>query len=180
MQVFARGGGKGSSFESDKRRRGRPAHLRSPYDSPLRDGNRDRLIGLLTDRAARTLLRYLMETNVNVYQWLMLYMDRNPIPFSGNASWDEVSGDAFLRRLLAMGVTPAKFNAGQDPMYDPYAEVGVDARNLAQRIMEIRTHLAKEFTQELSVVSDENAYLLKETLTSSLQKTLESMDEESL
>ena len=33
-----------------KRRRGRPAWLRSPNDSPYRDGNRDRLIGLLTDR----------------------------------------------------------------------------------------------------------------------------------
>ena len=36
-----------------KRRRGRPAWLRSPTDSPYRDGNRDRLIGLLTDRCAR-------------------------------------------------------------------------------------------------------------------------------
>lgn len=34
-----------------KRRRGRPAHLRSPTDSPLRDGNRDRLVGLLTKRS---------------------------------------------------------------------------------------------------------------------------------
>ena len=41
---------KGQNFEDKKRRRGRPAHLRSPYDTPLRDGNRDRLIGLLTDR----------------------------------------------------------------------------------------------------------------------------------
>ena len=41
---------KGKNFEDKKRRRGRPAHLRSPYDTPLRDGNRDRLIGLLTDR----------------------------------------------------------------------------------------------------------------------------------
>jgi hypothetical protein len=41
---------KGDNFENSKRRRGRAAHLRSPYDSPLRDGNRDRLIGLLTDR----------------------------------------------------------------------------------------------------------------------------------
>ncbi len=27
---------------------------RTPYDSPLRDGNRDRLIGLLTERATKT------------------------------------------------------------------------------------------------------------------------------
>lgn len=35
---------------SSKRRRGRPAWMRSPTDSPLRDGNRDRLVGLLTER----------------------------------------------------------------------------------------------------------------------------------
>lgn len=40
----------GNVFQGDKRRRGRPAHLRSPYDTPLRDGNRDRLLGLLTER----------------------------------------------------------------------------------------------------------------------------------
>lgn len=41
---------KGKSYENSKRRKGRPAHLRSPFDTPLRDGNRDRLIGLLTER----------------------------------------------------------------------------------------------------------------------------------
>ena len=34
--------------------------MRSPYDSPLRDGNRDRLIGLLTERAVKTLMCYLV------------------------------------------------------------------------------------------------------------------------
>lgn len=37
-------------FQGDKRRKGRPAHMRSPYDTPLRDGNRDRVLGLLTER----------------------------------------------------------------------------------------------------------------------------------
>jgi hypothetical protein len=98
------------------------AHLRSPYDSPLRDGNRDRLIGLLTERwgpvcvagsrcavcrggrvcgrpappvrsvtvssarpsshrrAAKTLMVYLMETNANVYSWLVEFYKAHPIP----------------------------------------------------------------------------------------------------
>ena len=38
------------------RNRGR---LRDPYDTPLRDGNRDRLYGLLTQRSVATLLHYL-------------------------------------------------------------------------------------------------------------------------
>ena len=40
------------------RRQGRPPSQRSPDDSPLRDGNRDRIEGLLTMRAAKTLLYY--------------------------------------------------------------------------------------------------------------------------
>ena len=44
------------------------------------DPNRDRLIGLLTERAARTLLYYLSETNLNVYHWFLCYMKENPIP----------------------------------------------------------------------------------------------------
>lgn len=46
----ARRSNKGSSYSNKTRRRGRAAWLRSPEDSPLRDGNRDRLMGLLTDR----------------------------------------------------------------------------------------------------------------------------------
>ena len=46
----ARRSGKGSSYSNKNRRRGRAAWLRSPDDTPLRDGNRDRLMGLLTDR----------------------------------------------------------------------------------------------------------------------------------
>lgn len=41
--------GKGKMTEKN-RRRGRPAWQRSPDDTPMRDGNRDRLIGLLTER----------------------------------------------------------------------------------------------------------------------------------
>ena len=41
---------------------------------------RDRLIGLLTERASRTLLYYLSETNQHVYHWLIIYIRENPIP----------------------------------------------------------------------------------------------------
>ena len=41
---------KGNSFEKADRRRGRPAWLRSPDDSPLRDANRDFMLGVLTAR----------------------------------------------------------------------------------------------------------------------------------
>ena len=61
---------KGMSYTNESRRRGRPAHVRSPDDSPLRDGNRDRLIGLLTKRAAKTLEYYFVETNLTYHHWL--------------------------------------------------------------------------------------------------------------
>lgn len=37
--------------------------IRDPDDSPMRDGNRDRLYGLLTERACSTLVWYTFETN---------------------------------------------------------------------------------------------------------------------
>lgn len=44
----------------------------------------------------------------------------------------------------------------------------VDPRNIAQRIMEIRSQIAKEWIEELTLVSEENSLLMRETLTSSL------------
>lgn len=37
-------------------------------------------------RAARTLVVYLQETNLNVCQWLMAFMRENPITLTG--SWE--------------------------------------------------------------------------------------------
>ena len=41
----------------------RTGRTTDPYSTPLRDGNRDRLYGMLTQRSAATLLTYLSETN---------------------------------------------------------------------------------------------------------------------
>ncbi len=38
------------------------------------------MVGLLTERSARTLLYYLQETNLNVFYWLQAYMQAYPIP----------------------------------------------------------------------------------------------------
>ncbi len=156
------------------RRKGRPAWTRNPDDTPLRDGNRDRLIGLLTERymvlwvdgvsvvygdcggctrrcypccyclsdymlllsvtilyvcdyvnpphthkhtythtnkhtrAAKTLLYYLSETNLHVFHWFQAFIKAHPIPRNGD--WDDVSGETFLRTLLAMSPDQAKFD----------------------------------------------------------------------
>lgn len=59
------------------------------------------------------------------------------------------AGEAFLRQLLSMPIEEAQYAQGKlrDTMYNNFASLHVDPRQLAQRIMEIRTQLAKEFTQ---------------------------------
>ncbi|GIL88708.1 hypothetical protein Vretimale_17286 [Volvox reticuliferus] len=159
---------KGKSFSGERRRRGRPAHLRSPDDSPLRDGNRDRLMGLLTERAAKTLAYYLIETNHNVHHWVNRFIKEHPIPRDGN--WDDVSGDTFLRTLLSMPIEEAT-PWGRDPVFHNTSASDVDPRSIAQRIMEIRAQLATEFIEDLKQVTEENKLLQLETLQASLLST---------
>lgn len=161
---------KGKAYEKKTRRRGRPAHTRSPDDTPLRDGNRDRLMGLLTERAVKTLLFYLMETNLNLHYWLSAFLAAHPIPRDG--AWDDVSGESFLRTLLGMPVQEAKYSVGRSQMYDHVKGMGVDPRSLAQRIMDIRRQMATEFIIDLQDVPEENLLLLRESLSSSLEKLL--------
>ena len=53
-------------------------------------------------------------------------------------------------------------------MYDATKYFGVDPRGIAQRVMEIRSQLAREMAQDLAGVAEENALLMRETLASSL------------
>ncbi|CAG9465381.1 unnamed protein product [Pedinophyceae sp. YPF-701] len=160
----------GKSYESQTRRRGRPAWKRKPEDTPLRDGNRDRLIGLLTLQAAKTLAYYLSETNLPVYCWFVEYMQENRIPRNG--SWDEVSGEAFLRGLLSQPVQEARWKVSRDALYDNFGGASVDPRSIAQRVMDIRKVLAKEFIQDLSDIEEENNILYRETLQTSIRNSL--------
>ncbi len=56
----------------------------------MRGGARDRVVGLLTERSARTLLYYLQETNLNVFYWLQAYMQAYPIPRARPALFGDV------------------------------------------------------------------------------------------
>eukprot|EP00793_Prasinoderma_coloniale_P001361 PRCOL_00005136-RA len=118
---------------------------RNPDDSPLRDGNRDRLMGLLTERAAHTLRFYLLETSPPVCKWWDLYIKAHRIPLTGE--WHEVSGDEFIRELMR---TP-------DVEYDPFnndekfarGSFRISPREMAQRVLSVRSQLAKEFIEDL-------------------------------
>ena len=138
------------------RNRGR---LRDPYDSPLRDGNRDRLFGLLTQRAAASLLVYLVETNQNLAKWLQAFLHEHPIPRSGRP--EELSGDLMLQTLLCLP---------EERIENPYTgeSLTIDPRSLAQRILDVRSALAVEWVQDLAHVKAENADMLRQSLTLSL------------
>ena len=205
-------------FSNAKRRKGRAAHLRSPDDTPLRDGNRDRLMGLLTERAAKTLLYYMFETNPTLYGWFNMYLKvrcmcsildarrstlefrraphaltpflraplvrsfarslvrsfkkENEIPREG--SWDDVSGETFLRKLLSLQMEETSWaqQVGVENIYNSFGGLVVDPRNVAQRVMEVRGQLAKEMIQDLQQVSEENSLLMRETLLTSLSLDL--------
>jgi hypothetical protein len=158
---------KGSSFEKKYRRRGRPAYLRSPDDTPLRDANRDFMLGVITARACRTLIVYLQETNLTAAQWLVTYMQENPLTLTG--SWEDISGDNFVRKLLTKPVEAASYDLGREDLYNNAATIGVDPRSIAQRILQIRYEIAKELIQDLQLVPEDNNQLLRETLTMSLE-----------
>ena len=166
----------GASFSNAKRRKGRAAHLRSPDDTPLRDGNRDRLMGLLTERAAKTLLYYFFEMNPTLYGWFNQYLKENEIPREGN--WDDISGETFLRTLLSMNIEETSWGqqVGVDNLYNSFGGLIVDPRNIAQRVMEVRGQIAKEMIQDLMDVGEENSLLMRETLLTSLSLDLEADD----
>jgi hypothetical protein len=164
-----RGSMRGTSVSADneKRRRGRSAHLRSPDDTPLRDGNRDRLMGLLTDRAARTLAASVDDDNPALNQWMGLYLGEHSIPKDGN--WSDVSGENFLRTLLTKPVEEISGSfSDEDDSFLTRSPVGGDPRAIASRIMELRHDIAKEWLQELELVKEENMLLISETLMKSM------------
>ena len=161
------------------RRQGRPPSQRSPDDSPLRDGNRDRIEGLLTMRAAKTLLYYCTETNQHLYRWLGLYINENPIPDAG--AWEDVSGETFLRGMLqgeGARVIPEVKAALVDPLFDCSPVLGVDPRQVAQRILDVRKQLIQEAIEDMEGIKANNYKLITESLTLSLGSLDEPASEE--
>jgi hypothetical protein len=64
-----------------------------------------------------------------------------------------------------------------DSLYDCTGGVVVDPRSIAQRIMEIRSQIAKEWIEELTLVSEENSLLMRETLATSLSMDLDDSED---
>jgi hypothetical protein len=123
--------------------------------------------GLLTERAVRTLLHYCTETNQHLHGWLSAYAEANPVPHRG--SWEDISGDTFLLGLLQQNVVvQVSARPGMDPLFDCSPRLSIDPRQVAQRIMDIRAVLAREFVEDLKGVEEDNLQLLRDCLTINL------------
>ena len=141
-----------------------------------------RLFGLLTQRAAITLVFYLHETNQVLCKWFSNFVAANPVPRSG--SNDESSGDELLRKLLCLGeqridnpcVHGHRSNCLKaHPMSSPFLlrytfeSFSFDPGSLVSRLLEVRAELAREWAEDLRWVKAENADLLRSNLQCSLQ-----------
>ena len=83
------------------------------------------------------------ETNQHLYRWLGLYINENPIPDAG--AWEDVSGETFIRGMLqgeGARVIPEVKAALVDPLFDCSPVLGVDPRQVAQRILDIRKQVS--------------------------------------
>ena len=138
-----------------------------PDRSPFFDGNRDRLYGLLTERAVNTLSFYLMELNMEAHFWLVAYWKANRIPKQG--SWEEVNGNDFLRKMLKSEPEQIYHPLSGEPL------LTVDPKNLAQRILAIRGHLAREWTRDLEEINEFGADLVREVALEALQSNFSAL-----
>lgn len=126
----------------------------------------------MTARAVRTLATYLAETNLHLYHWLTAFEKANPIPRDG--AWDDVSGTTFLRKLLAMPVSGARYDVGREELFNNFnSGLAVDPRQIAQRILDIRKAIAAEWRQDLEDIGEENAIILREAAAASLAATVD-------
>jgi hypothetical protein len=159
--------GRGESSRSRCVRMQAKSRPSKPDDSPLRDGNRDRLVGLLTQRACKTLLFYCSETNQHMYHWLNAFIEKHPIPRDGKI--EDISGETFLMELMQRPAVEARAQPWLDPLFDCSTPLTVDPRQVAQRIMDIRVQIAKELQQDLNKIEEENMEMLRQSLTLSLE-----------
>jgi hypothetical protein len=83
-------------------------------------------MGLLTERAAKTLLYYFFEMNPTLYGWFNMYLKDNEIPREGN--WDDISGETFLRTLLSMQIEETNWGkqVGVENLYNSFGGLIVD------------------------------------------------------
>ncbi|WIA12739.1 hypothetical protein OEZ85_006377 [Tetradesmus obliquus] len=125
---------------------------------------------LLTRQAVKTVLNYLSETNGELHFFLHNYLSEHPLPLAG-----ETDADAWLVELASSPYTTVS-----DPRRSSVPTVAAKAvvmqgeravspRDVADRIMGLREHIAQEMQEELGAIhganSDVNRRALEKTMT---------------
>ncbi|GLC44394.1 hypothetical protein PLESTB_000474400 [Pleodorina starrii] len=120
---------------------------------------------LLTRQAIKTTLNYLSETNGELHFFLHNYWADQPLVMDGSTDADE-----WLVRLAATPWTKV-----QDPRRSSVVSAAAEAavmngerevspREVAERIMRLREHIAKEMAEDLARIPADNTDVLKRTL----------------
>ncbi|EFJ52107.1 hypothetical protein VOLCADRAFT_86928 [Volvox carteri f. nagariensis] len=115
-----------------------------------------------TIKAIKTTLNYLSETNGELHFFLHNYWAENPLVMDGNADADE-----WLVRLAATPWTKVQSLARHLQPLSSMAR----GREVADRIMRLREHIAKEMTEDLSRIAADNTDVLKRTLAKTFTET---------
>ncbi|KAI8473638.1 MAG: hypothetical protein J3K34DRAFT_410087 [Monoraphidium minutum] len=126
---------------------------------------------LATRQAIKTLLNYLSETNGEQHLWLHNYVADTPLPLSG-----ETDADEWLARLATTPLTMV-----QDPRRSSVPTVAaqtavlhgvreVSPRDVAERIMALRQHIATEMAEGLGRVGEANAAVRRRALELSVSE----------
>ncbi|GMH39147.1 hypothetical protein BSKO_07045 [Bryopsis sp. KO-2023] len=123
------------------------------------------LKSLITRQAVKTCLKYLEETNGQLHYFLHCYVAANPLPISA-----DVSSEDWLTKLAASPWTTIT-HPGRTSNVSPAAlaaavegEREVSPRDVAERIMKLRLHLAKEMAEDLDGLPMDNDLVLRRAL----------------
>ncbi|KAG2450240.1 hypothetical protein HYH02_000337 [Chlamydomonas schloesseri] len=121
---------------------------------------------ILTRQAIKTTMNYLSETNGELHFFLHNYWAEHPLAVD-----PAVDADEWLVQLAATPWTKV-----QDPRRSSVVSAAAQAavmngerevspREVAERIMRLREHIAKEMAEDLARVPADNTEVLKRTLT---------------
>lgn len=126
---------------------------------------------IATRQAVKTLLNYLSETNGEQHLWLHSYVAETPLPLSGQTDADE-----WLARLATTPLTKV-----QDPRRSSVPSIAaatavlngereVSPRDVAERIMSLRQHIASEMAEGLAGIGEANAAVRRRALELSVSE----------
>lgn len=140
------------------------------HDSALRDQSRTLLLELLTRQTLKTLLHYLGETNGEMHTYLHNYLADNPFPAVGSGKGEEWLTQLALAPLASVR-DPGSSSIVSAMAKEAAGEGGareVAPRDVAERVLKLRAHLAGEMVEDLGGIEAVNAQVMRAAVTKAL------------